>query len=212
LRYRVTHTTTFSYEAPVSHCLNEVRLTPRALPFQKVQQSEIRVEPAPAFLRHRTDYFGNDVGTFAVFEQHAHLTATAESMVDVTTDVLPDGSSISWEAARDLIATQSEEEYLRASEFIYQSPYVPPFPALLKYAQETFTPDRPLLEGVRELSHRIHTEFTYDAKATSIDSPLAEVLRKRRGVCQDFAHVMIGALRALNLWSAADVPADISGR
>ncbi len=67
------------------------------------------------------------------------------------------------------------------------------------FARETFTPGRPLLESAMELSHRIHTEFKYDPKATSIDVPLADVLRKRHGVCQDFAHIMIGALRSLRL-------------
>jgi transglutaminase-like putative cysteine protease len=67
------------------------------------------------------------------------------------------------------------------------------------FARGTFTPGRPLLEAATELSHRIHDEFKYDSMATSIDMPLADVLRQRRGVCQDYAHVMIGALRSLRL-------------
>ena len=77
--FRVTHTTRYIYEAPVSQCLNEVRLTPRSMPDQQVLQTDLRVEPAPSFLRHRKDYFGNHVTSFGVFEKHEHFTAAAES-------------------------------------------------------------------------------------------------------------------------------------
>ena len=199
MQYEVTHTTRFSYEAPVSRCLNEVHLTPRQLPLQQVRQTGIQVEPAPVFLRHRKDYFGNDVSTFAVIDVHYSLTATAKSLVEVSPAVGEIISSISWEAARDCIADIEDETTLEASEFLYSSPYVPAVADMGSFARGTFTPGRPLLEAAKELSHRIHDDFKYDPKATSIDMPLADVLRKRRGVCQDYAHVMIGALRSLRL-------------
>jgi len=199
MQYEVTHTTRFSYEAPVSRCLNEVHLTPRQLPLQQVRQTGIQVEPAPVFLRHRKDYFGNDVSTFAVIDVHYSLTATAKSLVEVSPAEGEIVSSISWEAARDCIADIEDETTLEASEFLYSSPYVPAVADMGSFARGTFTPGRPLLEAAKELSHRIHDEFKYDPKATSIDMPLADVLRKRRGVCQDYAHVMIGALRSLRL-------------
>jgi transglutaminase-like putative cysteine protease len=200
LRYEVTHTTRFSYEAPVSRCLNEVHLTPRRLPYQQVHQTAILVEPSPAFVRHRKDYFGNDVSTFAVIDVHYKLSATAKSLVEVNgkTEAIEKGT-LSWEEARDSIAATAEESTLEASEFIYPSPYVPAVAELGTFARETFTPGRPLMESAMELSHRIHTEFKYVPKATSIDIPLADVLRKRHGVCQDFAHIMIGALRSQRL-------------
>ena len=199
MQYEVTHTTRFSYESPVSRCLNEVHLTPRQLPLQQVRQAAIQVEPAPAFLRHRKDYFGNDVSTFAVIDVHYSLTATAKSLVEVSRADSEVASSISWEDARDSIAAIEDDSTLEASEFLYPSPYVPTVSDMGTYVRETFTPGRPLLEAAAELSHRIHDEFKYDPKATSINTPLAEVLRKRRGVCQDYAHVMIGALRSLRL-------------
>jgi len=199
MQYEVTHTTRFSYESPVSRCLNEVHLTPRQLPLQQVRQAGIQVEPAPAFLRHRKDYFGNDVSTFAVIDVHYKLTATAKSLVEVSARGDEIASSTSWEDARDSIADMEDDSTLEASEFLYPSPYVPAVEEMVAFARGTFTPGRPLLESAKELSHRIHTEFKYDPKATSIDIPLADVLRKRHGVCQDFAHVMIGALRSLRL-------------
>src|SRR6476661_5529977 len=185
MQYEVTHTTHFSYEAPVSRCLNEVHLTPRQLPLQQVRQAAIQVEPAPAFLRHRKDYFGNDVSTFAVIDVHHNLTATAKSLVEVSRPETEMVSSISWEDARDAIAAIEDDSTLEASEFLYPSPYVPAVADMVAFARNTFTPGRPLLEAAAELSHRIHDEFKYDPKATSINTPLADVLRKRRGVCQD---------------------------
>src|SRR5678815_5125267 len=102
--YEVTHTTRFKYESPVSRCLNEVHLTPRQLPFQQLRQSAIQVEPAPAFLRHRKDYFGNDVSTFAVIDVHHNLTTTSKSLVEVSGNDPVRDSGISWEDARDYLA------------------------------------------------------------------------------------------------------------
>jgi transglutaminase-like putative cysteine protease len=197
--FQVTHATRYAYETPVSYCINEARLTPRALPNQQVRQSAICVEPAPAFWRQMTDYFGNDVTSFGVFEKHDHFAAIAQSVVDVKPEVRMADSSLSWEEARCLLAAQSDLANLEASEFVYASPFVPISLELAEYARLTFEPQRPLVDALAELSHRIHTEFEYKAASTSIDAPLSEVLKKRRGVCQDFAHVMIGVLRSLRL-------------
>jgi transglutaminase-like putative cysteine protease len=106
---------------------------------------------------------------------------------------------ISWEEARDLIAAQGDAACIEASEFVYSSPFVPFVAQLQEYTRKTFTPQRPLLEAVKDLTHRVHADFKYHPKSTSIDVPLANVLKNRRGVCQDFAHVMIGALRSERL-------------
>jgi transglutaminase-like putative cysteine protease len=198
--YEVTHTTKFSYEAPVSQCLNEVRLAPRALPNQRVQETSLQIDPEPAFLYSRKDYFGNDVSTFGVFESHEKLTATARSVVDVGEGRLGESNAPrGWQDVRDEIAASGSEECLQASEYIYESPYVPLTPQLMGYASEDFGTNRPLIDVVLDLSQRIHREFKYQPLSTSIDLPLVEVLEKRRGVCQDFAHVMIGVLRSHRL-------------
>lgn len=190
--FHVTHTTRYIYEASVSHSLSEVRLTPRNFDGQQVRQAEIRVQPEPAFMHQRKDYYGNDVTSFEVFERHDRLEITAESTVDVqaqTAGLLP---SISWEEARDAAS-------IEASEFIYTSPYVPATAQLVEYARKSVVPGRALLEVAQELMHRIHEDFKYRPQSTSIDIPLADVMRNRRGVCQDFAHVMIGAMRSARL-------------
>ena len=197
--FHVTHTTRYTYATPVSQGLNEVRLTPRGLPGQRVRESAVRVNPQPAFMHHRKDYYGNDVTSFEVLEKHDRLEATAESIVEVLPDLAESLAPISWEEARNLIVKESDPASLAASEFIYNSPYVPAVPQLGQYARETFAPQRPLLDSVRDLTHRIHEEFKYRPETTSIDVPLKNVLLKREGVCQDFAHVMIGAVRSVRL-------------
>jgi transglutaminase-like putative cysteine protease len=197
--FHVTHITRYVYETAVSHGFNEVRLTPRDFPGQHVRESTIRVEPQPAFMHRRKDYYGNDVTSFEVLERHERLEAVAESLVEIMPESREPMPVISWEEARDRIAAESDPDSIAASEFIYTSPYVPAVPQLADYAKKTFTAQRPLIESVRELTKRIREEFTYLPKSTSIDVPLADVLRDRKGVCQDFAHVMIGALRSMRL-------------
>ena len=197
--FEITHTTRYLYQTPVSHCLNEVRLTPRILPLQQVRESSIVVQPKPAFIHHRKDYYGNDVTSFEVFEKHESLETTAESVVEVQAHPQEMQSMISWEDARDAIAVHATADSIEASEFVYNSPFVPPVPQLHEYARKIFEPKRPLIEAARDLTQRINKDFKYHPKSTSIDVPLADVFRNRRGVCQDFAHVMIGALRSMRL-------------
>ena len=196
---QVKHTTTHVYDSPVSYCLNEVRLTPRVMPNQTVRESSIVVEPNPGIVNGHRDYFGNDVKSFGIFERHGRFIVKAESLVEISGNGGGADSSISWEEARDSLAAQSDDECLYASQFLYDSPYVGVSAELAAFAGKSFAPRRPMLEAVKELSHRIYTEFKYEPHSTSIDTPLGEVLRRRRGVCQDFAHVMIGTLRSMRL-------------
>ncbi len=197
--YRITHSTRYAYPSPVTQCFNEVHLTPRVLPGQRVREHCLEVNPLPAFLVNRLDYFGNDVSTFAVFEKHDRLAAVASSVVEVEPRSGGIDSSPPWEQVRDLLAQPLEAASIAASEFIFDSPYISALTELREYARPTFTPRRPLRSALEELTRRIHDEFAYQPRSTSIDTPLLEVLHNRRGVCQDFAHLMIGALRSLRL-------------
>lgn len=197
--YRITHSTRYAYPAPVVQCFNETRLTPRPLPGQHVLEHSLGVDPHPAFLQNRTDYFGNPVATFAILEKHDRFAAIASSVVAVEVLRKEIHSSPPWEKVCDLLAVPLDRESIAASEFIFDSPYISAGAELREYARPTFTPGRPLLSALEELMARIHDEFKYQPKSTSIDTPLLEVLLNRQGVCQDFAHLMIGALRSLRL-------------
>jgi len=197
--YRTTYTTRHQYEEPVSQSFNELRLTPRPLYYQRVKETKIVLNPEPAELQTRKDYFGNEVTSFAIFQMHDIFTATATSLVEVLHREPEETSAVTWEEARRLLFTQPDAACLEASEYVFDSTYVTAGRELADYARPTFTPGRPLCEAVDELSHRIHKEFLYKPKSTAIDTPLLDVLKKRSGVCQDFAHIMIGALRSLHL-------------
>ena len=198
--YRITHSTRYDYPSPVTQCFTEARLTPRVFAGQQVREHSLELIPFPAFSHQRKDYFGNDVSTFAIFERHDRFAAIASSVVDVqpvSTNIV---SSPPWEAVRDQLALPLDADSIAASEFIFDSPYISALTELFEYARPTFTPGRPLLSGVAaKLTTRIHDEFKYQPRSTTIDTPLLEVLQSRRGVCQDFAHLMIGTLRSLRL-------------
>jgi transglutaminase-like putative cysteine protease len=197
--YRITHSTRYAYSSPVTQCYSEARLTPRPLPFQRVLEHRLQVDPLPAFLRNHQDYFGNDVSTFAVFDKHERFAASALSVVEVAPQSREIRSSPEWEAVCERLARPLDPDSIAASEFTFDSPYVSAHSELREYARPTFTAGRPLFSALEELTGRIHDEFTYQPQSTSIDTPLLEVLYHRRGVCQDFAQLMIGVLRSLRL-------------
>jgi len=199
MRYQAVHVTTYRYEAPVAQCLSEARLIPRSFPRQRVLETKLEIDPAPAVMEHRIDYYGNEVATFSIFRTHDRFSVKATSVVEVdpvSKDTLP---QITWEEARAHLSLNPDEDSLAAFEFVFDSPFVAASPRLAAYGAPSFTPGRPLVDAVTELSRRIHKEFSYKPKSTSIDMPLEEVLKRRRGVCQDFAHIMIGVIRSHHL-------------
>jgi transglutaminase-like putative cysteine protease len=198
--YRAIHTTHYSYSLPVATSVNEARLTPRELPFQKVRSSAIDVRPEPASISARKDYFGNAVQTISVFEPHEQLTVTASSVVEVLPWQPELPLTPAWNETRDLLAAHTQsDDCLAAFEFTFDSPFVRRSRELADYARPSFDPGRPLFDAARELTARIKQEFRYEPRSTTIDTPVSTVLEKRAGVCQDFAHLMIGALRSLGL-------------
>lgn len=195
-----THTTTYLYGEPVSICHTEVHLAPRTGPHQRVVSHELEVHPEPAFTLTRTDYFGNDFTYFCIHEPHQTLTVTSLSQVDLHPEEPPhEGLTPPWEEVRDQVREAADEEGFRALEFTFSSPLVKVAPAFADYAVPSFKPQRPIAEAAFDLCHRIYTDFRYDPRATVISTPLDEVLKSRRGVCQDFAHLMIGCLRSLGI-------------
>jgi transglutaminase-like putative cysteine protease len=198
--YRVTHVTSYEYSEPVSICHNEARLTPRSTSHQHLLRSQLLVEPIVAAHDRGSDYFGNTVHWFALQEAHTRLHVTAVSEVDVSPYVAPAAQlSDPWEVARDRIRAEGSPDTVGAREFTFESPHIRLDPDLVAYAEASFPRGRPLLEAVLDLTRRIHKEFQYEPGSTNVATPLKEVLRARRGVCQDFAHVQIGMLRSLGL-------------
>lgn len=198
--YRIVHQTRYVYNATVTFCHNEVRLLPREVPNQVCRQARLLVNPPPTALRERTDFFGNRVAYFAVQQPHEALTVTASSEVAVQPAEPPDPEgSPPWEAVRDLLARRTDPDVVEARQYTFDSPLVSASAALRDYAAPSFPEGRPVLAGARDLMDRIHRDFEFVPGFTSVATPLTHVLKHRRGVCQDFAQVAVGALRALGL-------------
>ncbi len=195
-----THTTTYLYGSPVSICHTQVHLTPRTSPQQRVVSHELDIRPEPAFLLTRQDYFGNEFTYFCIHEPHQTLTVTSLSQVALHPEEPPhEGFTPPWEKARNEIRSAGDEKTFRALEFTFRSPHVKLGPEFAAYAEQSFATGRPLAEASFDLCHRIFKDFRYDPRATTISTPVNEVLKSRRGVCQDFAHLMIACLRSLGL-------------
>lgn len=200
MRYRVSHNTTYSYEDFVSISHNEARLTPRRTARQSTTRTQFLIEPVPAELVTESDYFGNVVSFFSIEESHARLAVTAVSEVEVSGDPPPDGpNSPPWETVRERVPGDHSRAGLEALGYTFDSPFVRQSDDAVAYARQSFTEGRPIIEAAAELTRRIHADFRYEQGSTSIATPVSEVLRARRGVCQDFAHLEIAMLRGLGL-------------
>jgi transglutaminase-like putative cysteine protease len=200
MKYRVTHKTHYSYNEAVSLCHNEAHLMPRNGDTQICTYRQLQVEPFPAIQQERTDFFGNYVNYFAIQAPHKQLTVTARSHIEIQQHHQPSlTDSPPWEQVRQILETSLEPETLQAREFTLDSPFITIDETLNKYALPSFTPNRPILKAVNDLMNRIYTEFTYDPHFTTIVTPLSDVLDHKRGVCQDFAHLMIASLRTMGL-------------
>lgn len=198
--YRATHTTMYMYSEPVSICHTEVHLCPREHGTQAVLEHELSILPAPDFMESRHDYFGNEVSYFSIHEPHETLTITATSVVEVESGEPPEAAlSPRWESVRELMRGTPSGAAFDASPFALASPQAPIGEAFAGYAKSCFPEGRPYLAGVAELCSKICREFDYDPRATSVTTPVDEVLKERKGVCQDFAHLTIACLRSLGL-------------
>jgi transglutaminase-like putative cysteine protease len=200
--YRIVHTTRYRYSEPVSGAHNEARLVPRETPTQRCTARRMTITPTPTAYRERIDFFGNPTCYFAIQQAHDELSVTVTSRVSVDIDGRSAGTEptgVSWNAVRDAIATDPRPAALDARQFVLESRMVRPSTALAAYAAPSFPPGRPLREAADDLMRRIHAEFAYEKGVTTVATPLDDVLASRRGVCQDFAHLGIGCLRAVGL-------------
>lgn len=199
-RYRVTHRTTYAYDAPVTSGHTIARLTPRTLPHQDVEASEVEAVPAPALHRTHVDGFGNTVTYVAVDTPHDRIEVTATSTVVLHTRPLPGGLwTRPWEEAVAATGSSDGADALLARLGRLDSPLVERGKELAAFAGTEITAGRPLGEAVTALSQRIFETFEFVPGVTDVSTPVTKVLAEQRGVCQDFAHLLLGALRSVGL-------------
>lgn len=194
--YRITHTTEYLYTGFVGVSHNLAHLLPVSYRRQRCLDSDLEIDPAPRALRHFRDYYGNTATYFDLAQNHQRMRVTVISRVEV---LAPPASldTRPWEVIAEEVLQATDERSLVAREFLLASPYLSFYQPVQDYARQSFTPGRAFDEAVLELMERIHADFTYRPGATTIATPLAQVLETREGVCQDFAHLMIVALRSL---------------
>ncbi|MFN7917613.1 MAG: transglutaminase family protein [Vicinamibacterales bacterium] len=201
VRYRIEHETRYEHDGLASTSQHVACLTPRALRRQRLLAHELEIAPEPSGRQARTDYFGNTLCQFSILTPYSVMRVVSRSHVELDgAPAIPDEArSPAWEAVRDALLYRGRAPLNPATEFSYGSPLTPTGPELQAFARTAFTPGRPMLEAAIGLMHHIHETFTFDPAATSLATPVTRVLEERRGVCQDFAHLQIAALRALGL-------------
>jgi transglutaminase-like putative cysteine protease len=198
--YRVDHTTKYVYAAAVATSQHVAYLRPRELPYQHVRHHELRIVPVPASSSRRVDAFGNVVSHFQILRPHSTLIVRSESIVEVCArgELDLDGSP-RWESVARELSGRSANLPPDVAQFAHPSIHLPFSESMGQFARPLFPSGEPILRGAIALMRRIHEQFTFDASATTVTTPLSRVLDDRRGVCQDFAHVAISCLRALGL-------------
>jgi transglutaminase-like putative cysteine protease len=201
--YDIRHVTVYEYGSTVtfSHCA--LRLLPPDGPGQTVLSSALCVTPAPAQTIERTCFFGNRLTFLTIETGHRKLIVEANSSVEIDRSEPWDQSETpAFEVVREEAFASVSFDRDSPAHFLHSSRLVPPFKPASEYARESFPAWRPVLEGATELMRRIKADFKYDRKATAVSTPLSEAFGKRRGVCQDFAHIMIAGLRGIGLPAA----------
>jgi transglutaminase-like putative cysteine protease len=200
MNYHITHRTLYEYAAPVSVSHHVARLEPLNTATQSRGSFSLQIFPEPALRKARADYFGNQLCFFAIQEIHSKLEIITHSRVTVQPrNMAQNESALPWETVAEMFRDPVLPEVVEPYQFVFDSPQIRASRELADYALESFGKDTPLLAGARDLTRRIFEDFKFDPKATTVATPLEEVWEKRRGVCQDFAHLGIACLRSLGL-------------
>lgn len=200
--YEVRHRTRYGYDDEVTASYGRAYLVPRDAPGQSCLEHRLEVTPRPLFSHESVDLYGNRSVYFEVHTGHDVLDVLAVSrvVVDRPPPALAVLGDLSWEqAAAQVAAGTAEASAAEVCDLLLPSPQVGVEPEVVAYAAGVFSPGRPVGEALTALVSRIHADFAYRSGATSVSTTLAEVLHRREGVCQDFAHVAVACLRSVGL-------------
>jgi transglutaminase-like putative cysteine protease len=196
----VSHRTRFVYSDWVPLSQHLLHLAPRATATQQVLGADLKVDPPPTRSHRSRDYFGNRTHYLTVQRPHRELTIEALSAVEVTAPPKTDpATSRPWEDVARMLARIAVPDVLEAAQYAFNSPHAAITEDIRGFARRSASRGRTVLAIANDLTQRIHAEFRYTGGVTDISTPAHEVLARRRGVCQDFAHLQIAALRSLGL-------------
>lgn len=199
--HRITHKTDYTYQLPVSLCHNVVRLTPRSTNKQFCKSSVVLITPGPDVLIEYEDFFGNKLVYFTIEKEHkklsVHVSSEIEKLIPAEAQ-WPQNNYTTWEEVCRQTHTLTPE-LLDVKQFIATTPMTPADEAIAAYAVQSFPPGRSFFESSKNLMHRIFSDFKFQSGFTTIATPLSVVMKERKGVCQDFAHVAIACIRSIGL-------------
>ena len=199
-RYTVLHETEYRYATPVVHAWQLVHMEPRPTQWQQVLEHSLQVEPEPSERARTIDYFGNPVARFSVARAHSSLLVRACSKVVVAAHAPALGApSPAWEQVRSEVLGGPPAQSFELAQYVAPSSFAPLLSAAAAFGRREFSAGRPWLDALVGLTRLIHDQFEFDPVATTVSTPIATLLENRRGVCQDFAHLMVSALRSLGL-------------
>ena len=198
MQAQVVHETRYDYVPAVEVAQHMAYLQPLNTKNQRLLSHTLEVFPPPAQQTPTTDIYGNIRTFISLQTSHAYLRVVATSLVDTQAPTMPD-SELPWELVRELFRYRAAGVYDPAAEFVLASPFAPRHTEFAAYARTSFAPGTGLFAATRDLMHRIYADFTYDSESTEINTPALEALGQRKGVCQDFAHIMIACLRSIGL-------------
>jgi transglutaminase-like putative cysteine protease len=197
----VTHATRYDYTPPVETAQHQAHLKPMNTASQRLVSHALTIRPTPAQQVESPDVYGNARAFFALDSTHENLLVTAESVVETTPPALSPAAAreLPWEEVRERFRYVKGSSYDPASDFVFPSRYVPRHDDFAAYARPSFVASRPAFDVAMDLTLRMYRDFAYDAESTEISTPAIEALAQRKGVCQDFAHIMIACLRTMGL-------------
>ena len=200
MKYKISHITIYDYADFASLSHNELFLTPRNTPEQKVLESTITLAPAPSVFSRHEDFFGNSVIATTVDKPHKNLQITALSQVflNPTPPIAPE-QTLPWEQVKDTVRKHQTQEDLDAFQYVFSSPMIPVSNRFAEWAKGFFIPGIPILQAGMGLINKIYSDFKYDSQATTTATPVEKAFAIKKGVCQDFAHIGIACLRSLGL-------------
>jgi transglutaminase-like putative cysteine protease len=198
MKLQITHETVYDYNPAVETAQHMAYLTPVHTSTQQLIKHRLDISPEPAHLSTTVDVFGNTRSFFSLQVPHRQLRVVGSSEVVTQASPLPE-SSISWEMARERFRYRAAASFDAANEFVFASPMVPRQNEFAAYARPSFVSGLGLLAGALDLMHRIHQDFTYESQSTEVNTPVLEALMQRKGVCQDFAHILVACLRSTGL-------------
>ncbi|MBP0905325.1 transglutaminase N-terminal domain-containing protein [Mariniflexile gromovii] len=205
MEFTVSHTTSYEYESGVTFCHNIATLKPKSIVGQTLLDYQLIISPTPAEITERLDFFGNTITRFSIQQHHTELKVTALSKILRDSSLQPDiessatGKTITLETALESLKTNSPE-HIDEKQFILESIFIAKIsPEMKAYAEVSFKPNRPIFEAAYELMQRIYTEFEFDSEFSTIATPLHEVMKEKKGVCQDFAQIAIACVRSIGL-------------